>query len=231
MFLFCFVNLIWIISTSYVEITPFEKLLLGDFCGCLKKWNLCNLLVLCYSDCKLLTFKWVAKCLHNTKTSPVGFNLAFRNYWPTKQRKFVVVLCEPRNLGSFSFCGQTVHDFNLQALLTWTALKLDCVFFSGIWGRWKTFSVNSGRQCLYHWRTKVRRKPHTHTHMPSPHKVVGATSVKYWVDDADLYSSDVERCSVLDLCPDDSSLLNLTPYPLVRQRKRRFFGLCCLVNS
>ncbi|XP_078253581.1 regulator of G-protein signaling 7-binding protein A isoform X2 [Rhinoraja longicauda] len=29
---------------------------------------------------------------------------------------------------------------------------------------------------------------------------------------------------------DDSSLLNLTPYPLVR-RKRRFFGLCCLVSS
>nr|XP_057927741.1 regulator of G-protein signaling 7-binding protein A [Doryrhamphus excisus] len=30
---------------------------------------------------------------------------------------------------------------------------------------------------------------------------------------------------------DDSSLLNLSPYPLVRQRKRRFFGLCCLVTS
>ncbi|XP_028844874.1 regulator of G-protein signaling 7-binding protein A isoform X1 [Denticeps clupeoides] len=30
---------------------------------------------------------------------------------------------------------------------------------------------------------------------------------------------------------DDSSLLNLTPYPLVRQRKRRFFGLCCLISS
>ncbi|XP_041854243.1 regulator of G-protein signaling 7-binding protein A isoform X2 [Melanotaenia boesemani] len=30
---------------------------------------------------------------------------------------------------------------------------------------------------------------------------------------------------------DDSSLLNLTPYLLVRQRKRRFFGLCCLVTS
>ncbi|XP_051525510.1 regulator of G-protein signaling 7-binding protein A [Myxocyprinus asiaticus] len=30
---------------------------------------------------------------------------------------------------------------------------------------------------------------------------------------------------------DDSSLLNLTPYPLGRQRKRRFFGLCCLVSS
>ncbi|XP_064209295.1 regulator of G-protein signaling 7-binding protein A [Anguilla rostrata] len=30
---------------------------------------------------------------------------------------------------------------------------------------------------------------------------------------------------------DDSSLLNLTPYPLVRQRKRRFYGLCCLVSS
>ncbi|MFT7811805.1 regulator of G-protein signaling 7-binding protein isoform X1 [Arapaima gigas] len=30
---------------------------------------------------------------------------------------------------------------------------------------------------------------------------------------------------------DDSSLLNLTPYPLVRQRKKRFFGLCCLVSS
>ncbi|TRY95811.1 hypothetical protein DNTS_035349 [Danionella cerebrum] len=30
---------------------------------------------------------------------------------------------------------------------------------------------------------------------------------------------------------DDSSLLNLTPYPLGRQRKRRFFGLCCLVTS
>ncbi|KAG8516151.1 Regulator of G-protein signaling 7-binding protein [Galemys pyrenaicus] len=30
---------------------------------------------------------------------------------------------------------------------------------------------------------------------------------------------------------DDSSLLNLTPYPLVRRRKRRFFGLCCLVTS
>lgn len=35
------------------------------------------------------------------------------------------------------------------------------------------------------------------------------------------------------LCPvtDDSSLLNLTSYPLVRRRKRRFFGLCCLVSS
>ncbi|XP_043919794.1 regulator of G-protein signaling 7-binding protein isoform X2 [Protopterus annectens] len=30
---------------------------------------------------------------------------------------------------------------------------------------------------------------------------------------------------------DDSSLLNLAPYPLVRRRKRRFFGLCCLVSS
>ncbi|XP_032069959.1 regulator of G-protein signaling 7-binding protein [Thamnophis elegans] len=30
---------------------------------------------------------------------------------------------------------------------------------------------------------------------------------------------------------DDSSLLNLTPYPLVRRPKRRFFGLCCLVSS
>lgn len=30
---------------------------------------------------------------------------------------------------------------------------------------------------------------------------------------------------------DDSSLLNLAPYPMVRQRKRRFFGLCCLVSS
>ncbi|XP_038859038.1 regulator of G-protein signaling 7-binding protein A isoform X1 [Salvelinus namaycush] len=30
---------------------------------------------------------------------------------------------------------------------------------------------------------------------------------------------------------DDSSLLNLTPYPLAGQRKRRFFGLCCLVTS
>uniref|UniRef100_A0A0H2UHK8 Regulator of G-protein-signaling 7-binding protein n=1 Tax=Rattus norvegicus TaxID=10116 RepID=A0A0H2UHK8_RAT len=30
---------------------------------------------------------------------------------------------------------------------------------------------------------------------------------------------------------DDSSLLNLTPYPMVRRRKRRFFGLCCLVSS
>ncbi|XP_067911496.1 regulator of G-protein signaling 7-binding protein A [Heterodontus francisci] len=30
---------------------------------------------------------------------------------------------------------------------------------------------------------------------------------------------------------DDSSLLNLTPFPLVRRRKRRFFGLCCLVSS
>uniref|UniRef100_A0A671LW89 Regulator of G-protein signaling 7-binding protein B-like n=1 Tax=Sinocyclocheilus anshuiensis TaxID=1608454 RepID=A0A671LW89_9TELE len=30
---------------------------------------------------------------------------------------------------------------------------------------------------------------------------------------------------------DDSSLLNLTPYPLVRQRKRRFSGLCCLVSG
>ncbi|KAJ8347019.1 hypothetical protein SKAU_G00284200 [Synaphobranchus kaupii] len=30
---------------------------------------------------------------------------------------------------------------------------------------------------------------------------------------------------------DDSSLLNLTPYPLVRQRKKCFFGFCCLVSS
>ncbi|XP_060091904.1 regulator of G-protein signaling 7-binding protein isoform X3 [Heteronotia binoei] len=30
---------------------------------------------------------------------------------------------------------------------------------------------------------------------------------------------------------DDSSLLNLTSYPIVRRRKRRFFGLCCLVSS
>lgn len=35
----------------------------------------------------------------------------------------------------------------------------------------------------------------------------------------------------VSLWSDDSSLLNLTPYPLVRQRKRRFFGLCCLVTS
>lgn len=31
--------------------------------------------------------------------------------------------------------------------------------------------------------------------------------------------------------PDDSSLLNLTPHPLVRQRKRRFPGLCCMVSG
>ncbi|KAM9820809.1 regulator of G-protein signaling 7-binding protein B-like isoform 2-T2 [Neosynchiropus ocellatus] len=30
---------------------------------------------------------------------------------------------------------------------------------------------------------------------------------------------------------DDSSLLNLTPQPLVRQRKRCFTGLCCLVSG
>uniref|UniRef100_A0A8C6NJM8 Regulator of G protein signaling 7 binding protein b n=2 Tax=Nothobranchius furzeri TaxID=105023 RepID=A0A8C6NJM8_NOTFU len=30
---------------------------------------------------------------------------------------------------------------------------------------------------------------------------------------------------------DDSSLLNLTPDPLVRQRKRRFPGLCCMVSG
>ncbi|KAM3874084.1 regulator of G-protein signaling 7-binding protein B-like [Diretmus argenteus] len=30
---------------------------------------------------------------------------------------------------------------------------------------------------------------------------------------------------------DDSSLLNLTPYPLVRQRKRRFSGFCCMVSG
>ncbi|XP_061733150.1 regulator of G-protein signaling 7-binding protein B-like [Nerophis ophidion] len=30
---------------------------------------------------------------------------------------------------------------------------------------------------------------------------------------------------------DDSSLLNLTPHPLVRQRKRRFPGLCCMVSA
>lgn len=30
---------------------------------------------------------------------------------------------------------------------------------------------------------------------------------------------------------DDSSLLNLAPYPMAAQRKRRFFGLCCLVTS
>ncbi|KAM4710206.1 regulator of G-protein signaling 7-binding protein isoform 2-T2 [Discoglossus pictus] len=30
---------------------------------------------------------------------------------------------------------------------------------------------------------------------------------------------------------DDSSLLNLTAFPLVRRRKRRFFGLCCLISS
>nr|XP_046224169.1 regulator of G-protein signaling 7-binding protein B-like isoform X2 [Oncorhynchus gorbuscha] len=30
---------------------------------------------------------------------------------------------------------------------------------------------------------------------------------------------------------DDSSLLNLTQYPLVRQRKRRFSGFCCLVSG
>lgn len=33
------------------------------------------------------------------------------------------------------------------------------------------------------------------------------------------------------MCADDSSLLNLTPYPPVRQRKRRFSGLCCLVSG
>lgn len=31
--------------------------------------------------------------------------------------------------------------------------------------------------------------------------------------------------------PDDSSLLNLTPHPLIRQRKRRFPGLCCMVSG
>ncbi|CAL8281142.1 unnamed protein product [Boreogadus saida] len=30
---------------------------------------------------------------------------------------------------------------------------------------------------------------------------------------------------------DDSSLLNLTPHPLVAQRKRRFSGLCCVVSG
>lgn len=30
---------------------------------------------------------------------------------------------------------------------------------------------------------------------------------------------------------DDSSLLNLTPDPLIRQRKRRFPGLCCMVSG
>lgn len=30
---------------------------------------------------------------------------------------------------------------------------------------------------------------------------------------------------------DDSSLLNLTPTPLIRQRKRRFPGLCCVVSG
>uniref|UniRef100_A0A3P8UNI5 Regulator of G protein signaling 7 binding protein b n=1 Tax=Cynoglossus semilaevis TaxID=244447 RepID=A0A3P8UNI5_CYNSE len=30
---------------------------------------------------------------------------------------------------------------------------------------------------------------------------------------------------------DDSSLLNLTPPPLVRLRKRRFPGLCCVVSG
>ncbi|KAG5834799.1 regulator of G-protein signaling 7-binding protein A-like [Anguilla rostrata] len=30
---------------------------------------------------------------------------------------------------------------------------------------------------------------------------------------------------------DDSSLLNLTPYPVARQRKRCLFGSCCLVSS
>ncbi|KAF1377244.1 hypothetical protein PFLUV_G00198670 [Perca fluviatilis] len=30
---------------------------------------------------------------------------------------------------------------------------------------------------------------------------------------------------------DDSSLLNLTPPPLIRQRKRRFPGLCCMVSG
>ncbi|KAA8584654.1 hypothetical protein FQN60_008439, partial [Etheostoma spectabile] len=30
---------------------------------------------------------------------------------------------------------------------------------------------------------------------------------------------------------DDSSLLNLTPQPLIRQRKRRFPGLCCMVSG
>ncbi|XP_067107261.1 regulator of G-protein signaling 7-binding protein B-like [Osmerus mordax] len=30
---------------------------------------------------------------------------------------------------------------------------------------------------------------------------------------------------------DDSSLLNLAPLPLVRQRKRRFSGLCCVVSG
>ncbi|XP_028318544.1 regulator of G-protein signaling 7-binding protein B-like [Gouania willdenowi] len=30
---------------------------------------------------------------------------------------------------------------------------------------------------------------------------------------------------------DDSSLLNLTPHPLIRQRKRRIPGLCCMVSG
>lgn len=33
------------------------------------------------------------------------------------------------------------------------------------------------------------------------------------------------------LLADDSSLLNLTPHPLIRQRKRRFPGLCCMVSG
>ena len=39
------------------------------------------------------------------------------------------------------------------------------------------------------------------------------------------------QVSLSVFCLDDSSLLNLTPYPLVRQRKRRFSGFCCLVSS
>lgn len=41
---------------------------------------------------------------------------------------------------------------------TWKMLYIKarmCVT-AGTWGRWRTFSVNSGRQCLYPWRTTVR---------------------------------------------------------------------------
>lgn len=53
-----------------------------------------------------------------------------------------------------------------------------------------------------------------------------------------LYDGNQEWMELWEVCwsrayplADDSSLLNLTPHPLLRQRKRRFPGLCCVVSG
>lgn len=141
---------------------------------------------------------------------------------------------------------------------TWQMLQIHCIkclicVMAGIWGKWRTFSVNSGRQCLYHWRTKVTHKQNTTlpfftyplcNPLGQPNlrnllqvltlqdlSVKTVLCLENTESNYKHYKNSLDSGVFVFPCPDDSSLLNLTPYPLVRQRKRRFFGLCCLVTS